>query len=231
MELILKPKPRGLGGASPFPSDGAYSLLLSEKEHWKSKCFQLVGAVGAFTPQPARSFTPSFPAPSQHSWGWTPSGSWGPPQAPHPSLHCPAQPLSFADRATQVGVGDFDMGAPTSSTVGTTTSPDIFAAPPRVRRSLFVAPLCASEPATSPASPHMATVLSSMQSTLALLVSSIGTLTQREARELAVTSPVALPVGTASAGAAAISVDASTPAQAGADLHTSADDSTILKWN
>jgi hypothetical protein len=127
MELVLKPKPRGLGGASPFPSEGAYSLLLSEKEHLKSKCFQLVGAVGALTPpQPARSFTPLFPAPSQHSWGWTPSGSWGPPQAPHfPHPYCrPAQSFGSADRATQVSVDDFDRGAPTSSTVSTTTSPD-----------------------------------------------------------------------------------------------------------
>ena len=134
MELILKPKPMGLGGASPSQFEGAYSLLLSEKEHWKTKCFQLVGAVGPLTQShPVGSFTPYSSAPPHPHGVCTPPCSWGPLQASH-CLRPHQRPVQFprsADRATQVGVDDLRRGAPLSHiSVGTSTPADFCLHPP-----------------------------------------------------------------------------------------------------
>ena len=184
MELILKPTPLGLGGASSSQVDGAYSLLLSEKEHWKTKCFQLVGSVGPLTPAHlGGSFTPYSYAPPHPHGVCTPPCSWGPAQA----LHCPlpharpAQSSRSANRATQVCVEDLRRAAPPSHvSVGTSTPDDSLPASLRVRRALFVPPTLASGHPPSPPAPTLTLILANMESTLALLASKLGVFIQQE---------------------------------------------------
>ena len=88
MELICKPKPRGLGGAYPPYSVAAdYSILLSEKDFWKSQCLRLAGAAGpSYSPAPA-----NWPSPCRLSF--SSEYCYFSPQ------HCPVMPLHSTSRA------------------------------------------------------------------------------------------------------------------------------------
>ena len=85
MELICKPKPRGLGGAYPPYSEVAeYSILLSEKDFWKSECLRLAGAVGALSPLQSPGFYPPvIPVPSSAPANWPSPSQFG-----FPSEYC-----------------------------------------------------------------------------------------------------------------------------------------------
>jgi hypothetical protein len=89
MELILKPKPRGLGGAYPSHSEVAdYFIFLSEKDFSKSQCLRLAGAVGPLSPlQPTGCYPSVIPAPPPAQLNWSSPSQWCP--TSEPSHFCP----------------------------------------------------------------------------------------------------------------------------------------------